>query len=96
MAFEATEVQTEGIDGYALLAENGLESIADTQFEAHGQTMSLADAIRICGPLGGMITSLAANLAHIPGHEEIIKNTLLTAAATAPEMLTSGAKKKLI
>jgi hypothetical protein len=90
------EVAPEVIDGAAFLTQHGLESIAGEEFEAHGGTFTFADAIDNCPPLAGMISSLSESLKDVPGHEDIIKNAIISAGTkTAERELPDDAKKKL-
>lgn len=89
-----SETETEAFSGEKFLAEQGLESIADFDVEAHGIRIPLSRALEVCRPLAGMVESLSTSLKDVPGHTDIIKTALVSAASKAETQLSDEAKKK--
>jgi hypothetical protein len=88
------ELETEVFSGQRFLAEHGLESIADFDVKAHGLRIPLSRALEVCTPLVGMVESLSTSLRDVPGHTDIIKTALVSAASRADTQLPDEAKKK--
>ena len=93
-AMLSPEIEAEPFSGEKFLAEQGLESIADFHVETHGLRIPLSRALEVCQPLAGMVESLSTSLRDVPGHTDIIKTALVSAAAKAETQLPDEAKKK--
>jgi hypothetical protein len=86
----------EVLDARLFLAEHGLGDIADLVMEAHGETLSVADAVRDCPPVAALVASLSESLASLPDRNLIITKALMDAGSRSNMVqLPDDAKKKL-
>ena len=90
------EAMSEAFDGRAFMVSNGLETIADEVFEAHGISMPLWQVLESCKPAAALIENLNSSLKDLPDRTTIIKGALVAAAVSTTERdLPDDDKKKL-